>query len=73
VPMRLLTPGKIHPCPPPAARSRAHATRPLHRATNPRPEVTTGRCGIGYTGLVEFIVNAMTDMKEPYINLEEMV
>jgi len=32
-----------------------------------------GRCGIGYTGLVEFIVNAMTDMKEPYINLEEMV
>jgi len=34
---------------------------------------TGGRCGIGYTGLVEFIVNAMTDMKEPYIDLEEMV
>ena len=32
-----------------------------------------GRCGIGYTGLVEFIVNAMPDMKVPFINLEEMV
>ncbi|UCG82388.1 MAG: (Fe-S)-binding protein [Dehalococcoidia bacterium] len=32
-----------------------------------------GRCGIGYTGLVEFIVNAMEDMKQPYIDLEEMV
>jgi len=30
------------------------------------------KCGIGYTGLVEFIVNAMVDMKEPYLNLEEM-
>jgi Fe-S oxidoreductase len=34
---------------------------------------TGGRCGIGYTGLVEFIVNAMEDMKQPYIDLEEMV
>jgi len=31
-----------------------------------------GKCGIGYTGLVEFIVNAMVDMKQPYIDLEEM-
>lgn len=30
------------------------------------------KCGIGYTGLVEFIVNAMVDNKEPFINLEEM-
>ena len=31
-----------------------------------------GRCGIGYTGLVEFIVNAMTDMKQPFLDLEEL-
>ncbi len=30
------------------------------------------KAGIGYTGLVEFIVNAMTDMKEPFLDLEEM-
>jgi len=29
--------------------------------------------GIGYTGLVEFIVNAMVDLPEPYINLDEMI
>lgn len=30
------------------------------------------RCGIGYTGLVELIVNAMVDMKQPYLNLDEL-
>ncbi|MFC2018114.1 (Fe-S)-binding protein [Chloroflexota bacterium] len=29
--------------------------------------------GIGYTGLVEFIVNAMVDMPEPFIDLDELV
>jgi len=29
--------------------------------------------GIGYTGLVEFIVNAMVDLPEPFINLDELV
>jgi hypothetical protein len=28
--------------------------------------------GIGYTGLVEFIVNAMVDMKQPYLDLDEL-
>jgi len=28
--------------------------------------------GIGYTGLVEFIVNAMVDLKEPFLDLEEL-
>ncbi len=30
------------------------------------------KCGIGYTGLIEFIVNAMVDMKEPFLNLDEL-
>jgi Fe-S oxidoreductase len=30
------------------------------------------KAGIGYTGLVEFIVNAMVDMKEPFLDLEEL-
>jgi Fe-S oxidoreductase len=30
------------------------------------------KCGIGYTGLVEFIVNAMVDIKQPYLDLEEL-
>jgi Fe-S oxidoreductase len=30
------------------------------------------RFGIGYTGLVEFIVNAMVDLKEPFLDLEEL-
>jgi Fe-S oxidoreductase len=30
------------------------------------------KCGISYTGLVEFIVNAMVDIKEPYIEWPEM-
>ncbi|PIZ19869.1 MAG: 4Fe-4S ferredoxin, partial [Deltaproteobacteria bacterium CG_4_10_14_0_8_um_filter_43_12] len=30
------------------------------------------KCGIAYTGLVEFIVNAMVDIKEPYIEWPEM-
>ena len=28
--------------------------------------------GIGYTGLVELIVNAMVDMKEPFLDLKEL-
>jgi len=31
------------------------------------------KCGIGYTGLVEFIVNAMVDIKQPYLDLDELV
>jgi len=30
------------------------------------------KCGIGYTGLIEFIVNAMVDMKEPFLDLDEL-
>ncbi len=30
------------------------------------------KAGVGYTGLVEFIVNAMVDMKEPFLDLDEM-
>ena len=30
------------------------------------------KCGISYTGLVEFIVNAMVDIKEPYIEWPEI-
>jgi len=30
------------------------------------------KCGIGYTGAVEFIVNAMVDIKQPYLDLEEL-
>lgn len=30
------------------------------------------KCGIGYTGLVEFIVNAMVDMKKPFLDLDEL-
>ena len=30
------------------------------------------KCGIGYTGLVEFIVNAMVDIKQPYLDLDEL-
>jgi len=31
----------------------------------------TNKVGIHYTGLVEFIVNAMTDIKKPFLNPEE--
>ena len=30
------------------------------------------KCGIGYTGAVEFIVNAMVDIKQPYLDLDEL-
>jgi len=33
---------------------------------------TGPKYGIGYTGLVEFIVNAMVDLPEPYLDLDEL-
>ena len=31
------------------------------------------KCGIDYTGLVEFIVNAMVDMKEPFLGADDEI